>query len=131
MIMLLLSFKFQQMIVLLMTTYNEATRWYPTNPVWNEMINAPKFNMKKMYLAIHGRSQTVACRTLFYGNLARPKALVNLWLACNVRLATRDILHKYGLINAISWCFCNVDETQQHLMFNCNETKSIWRKVLE
>jgi hypothetical protein len=101
--------------------------------VWNEMITAPKFSMKMMYLAIHDRSQPVAWRTLFCGKLARPRALVNLWLACNERLATRDRLHKFGLIDAISCCccFCNVDETQQHLMFNCNKTKSIWRKVLE
>jgi hypothetical protein len=76
--------------------------------VWNEMITAPKFSMKMMYLAIHDRSQT-GCRTLFYGNLARPRALVNLWLACNERLATRDRLHKFGLIDAISCCFCSAD----------------------
>jgi hypothetical protein len=99
--------------------------------VWNEMINAPKFNMKKMYLAFHDSSQTVAWRTLFYGNLARPRALVNLWLACNERLATRERLHKYGLIDAISCCFCSADETQQHLLFVCKETKSIWRKILD
>jgi hypothetical protein len=63
--------------------------------VWNEMINAPKFNMKKMYLAFHDSSQTVAWRTLFYGNLVRPRALVNIWLACNERLATRERLQKY------------------------------------
>ncbi|KAK2421853.1 hypothetical protein QL285_032436 [Trifolium repens] len=99
--------------------------------MWNEMINAPKFCMKKMYLAIHDRSQIVTWRTLFYGNLARPRALVNLWLACNERLATRDRLHKFGIIDATRCCFCNADETQQHLMFSCNETKSIWRKVLD
>ncbi|MCI83696.1 hypothetical protein A2U01_0104972, partial [Trifolium medium] len=43
-----------------------------------------------MYMATHERSQSAAWRTLFYGNVAHPRALVNLWLACNKRLATRD-----------------------------------------
>ncbi|GAU49943.1 hypothetical protein TSUD_408380 [Trifolium subterraneum] len=99
--------------------------------VWHEMMSARKFNMKKMYLTIHDNSQSVAWKTMFYGNLARPRALVTLWLACNKRLATRDRLHKFGLLNTTRCCFCNDDETQQHLLFHCNETKSIWRKVLE
>ncbi|XP_045822376.1 uncharacterized protein LOC123915284 [Trifolium pratense] len=101
------------------------------NPVWTEMLNAQKFNMRKMYLANYDRSQSVPWRTLFYGNVARPRALVNLWIACNGRLATRDRLHKFGIIDTTCCCFCSADETQQHLMFDCNETRDIWRKVLE
>ncbi|XP_045810689.1 uncharacterized protein LOC123905094 [Trifolium pratense] len=101
------------------------------NLVWIEMLNASKFRMKKMYMAVHDRAQSVVWRTLFYGNVARPRALVNLWLACNERLATRDRLHKHGAIDTTRCCFCNADETQQHLMFNCSETKGIWRKVLQ
>ncbi|MCI04098.1 hypothetical protein A2U01_0025141 [Trifolium medium] len=101
------------------------------NLVWTEMLTAPKFSMKKMYMVVHDRSQIVVWITLFYGNVARPRALVNLWLACNERLDTRDRLNKYGLIDPTHCCFCNADETQQHLMFNCSETKGIWRKVLE
>ncbi|GAU20281.1 hypothetical protein TSUD_337620 [Trifolium subterraneum] len=53
------------------------------NQVWLKMLNAPKFSMKKMYMAIHDRALSVVWRTLFYGNMARPRALVNLWLACH------------------------------------------------
>ncbi|PNX57041.1 hypothetical protein L195_g050196, partial [Trifolium pratense] len=101
------------------------------NHEWKEMLNAPKFNMKKMYMAVHDRAQMVMWRTLFYGNVARPRALVTLWLACHERLATRDRLHKYGAMDTTHCCFCNTEETQQHLMFNCSVTKDIWRKVLE
>ncbi|GAU28950.1 hypothetical protein TSUD_59630 [Trifolium subterraneum] len=73
------------------------------NQIWSDMLNASKFNMKKMYMAVQDGSP-VMWRTLFYGNMARPRALVHLWIA---------------------------DETQQHLMFNCRETKGIWKKVLE
>ncbi|XP_045830929.1 uncharacterized protein LOC123922237 [Trifolium pratense] len=101
------------------------------NQVWIEMLNTPKFNMKKMYMAVHDRAQKVVWRTLFYGNVARPRALITLWHACHERLATRDRLHKYGAIDIIHSCFCNTEETQRHLMFNCSETKGIWRKVLD
>ncbi|GAU47651.1 hypothetical protein TSUD_27760 [Trifolium subterraneum] len=53
------------------------------NQVWLKMLNAPKFSMKKMYMAVHDRAQSVVWRTLFYGNVTRPRALVNLWLACH------------------------------------------------
>ncbi|GAU14582.1 hypothetical protein TSUD_96460 [Trifolium subterraneum] len=65
------------------------------------MLNASKFNMKKMYMTVQDGSP-VMWRTLFYGNMVRPRALVHLWIACNERLATRD-----------------------------RETKGIWKKVLE
>ncbi|GAU50254.1 hypothetical protein TSUD_290800 [Trifolium subterraneum] len=55
------------------------------NQVWKEMMTVRKFSMKKTYLTIHDSSQCVAWKTLFYGNLAHPRALVNLWLACNER----------------------------------------------
>ncbi|PNX94562.1 ribonuclease H [Trifolium pratense] len=69
------------------------------NQVWIEIFNTPKFKMKKMYMAVHDRAQKVVWRTLFYGNVARPRALITLWLACHERLATRDRLHKYGAID--------------------------------
>jgi hypothetical protein len=100
------------------------------NQIWLEMMETQKFSMKKIYLAFHDQSQSVAWKTLFYGNMARPRALINLWIACNERLVTRDRLHQFDLIDNICCCFCTADETQQHLMFCCNETKEIWRKVL-
>jgi hypothetical protein len=52
------------------------------NQIWSDMLNASKFNMKNMYMAVQDGSP-VMWRTLFYGNMARPRALVNLWIACN------------------------------------------------
>ncbi|CAJ2668635.1 unnamed protein product [Trifolium pratense] len=48
------------------------------NLVWIEMLNASKISMKKMYMTVHDRAQSVVWRTLFYGNVARPRALINL-----------------------------------------------------
>jgi hypothetical protein len=79
--------------------------------MWPEMMETQKFSMKKMYLAFHDQSQSVAWKTLFYGNMARPRALINLWIACNERLVTRDRLHQFGLIGNICCCFCTADET--------------------
>lgn len=66
------------------------------NQMWPEMMETQKFSMKKMYLAFHDQSQSVAWKTLFYGNMAQPRALINIWIACNERLVTRDRLHQFG-----------------------------------
>ncbi|GAU38712.1 hypothetical protein TSUD_396400 [Trifolium subterraneum] len=70
--------------------------------VWN------RITLLKLLWNLCGKSDSlwdgspVMWRTLFYGNMARPRALVHLWITCNERLATRD-----------------------------RETKGIWKKVLE
>lgn len=100
------------------------------NTVWDDMMQGSKFRMKKMYLALQNHPE-VTWKTLFYGNLVRPRAMLNLWIACNERLATRTRLFKYGLIDTAKCYFCNEEETQQHLLFECLKTKGIWMKVLD
>lgn len=53
-----------------------------------------------------------------------------LWLACNERLQTRAKLHRYGVVDNPNCCLCGGIETQQHLLFECVETKNIWHKML-
>ncbi|CAK8536515.1 unnamed protein product [Lathyrus sativus] len=82
-------------------------------------------------MALHRSTQKLEWRTLFYGNVARPKAIVNMWLACRERLATRTRLHKFCLIDTTKCYFCNEDETQKLLLFECKEMKVIWERVLD
>lgn len=63
--------------------------------------------------------------------MARPRVVVNLYITCHERFVTRAGLYKFGLIDTIKYYFCNADEIQQHLLFECNEMKIIWEKVLE
>lgn len=65
-----------------------------------------------------------------YGNLARPKAQLVLWLACHGRLATKDRLHRFGMIDNIQCCFCSQTKTLDHQRFECCTTRAIWMKVL-
>jgi hypothetical protein len=52
------------------------------------------------------------------------------WMACHCRLATKDRLHKFGVSVGLRCCFCNRDESINHLLFGCTELKIIWQRVL-
>ncbi|CAK8574064.1 unnamed protein product [Lathyrus sativus] len=53
-----------------------------------------------------------------------------LWLACHGRLATKDRLHKYGMIEDTECCFCEKNESLNHLFFECERLKSVWIEIL-
>lgn len=70
-------------------------------------------------------------KQLMYGNLARPTTIFQLWIACHRRLVTKGRLYNWGMIDNIACCFCDAEESQQHLLFECVETRTIWKNVLE
>lgn len=74
------------------------------------MMHGSKFQMKKMYLALQN-NQKVTWKTLFYGNIARPRDMVNLWMTCNERLAIRTRLYKYEMVETAKCFFYNEEET--------------------
>lgn len=49
-------------------------------PVWIDMQHRNKFSMRKVYLALHHSTHNVVWRTLLFGNVAQPRAVVNLWI---------------------------------------------------
>lgn len=61
---------------------------------YKDMLEIQKFSMRKMYKMLHSSIQRVDWRTLFYGNMERPRALITLWIAFHERLATKARLHK-------------------------------------
>lgn len=61
-----------------------------------------------------------------YGNLAGPRDIFVLWLACQGRLATKERLCRFVLISNDCCCFCSKVETQQHLLFSCATIQLIW-----
>lgn len=66
-----------------------------------------------------------------HGNLVRPRAVFQLWIACHRQLATKARLYNWGMINNITCCFCDAEENQHHLFFECAETRTIWKHVLD
>jgi hypothetical protein len=47
------------------------------------------------------------------------------------KLATVDNLNKRGLNKPVQCCFCNENESINHLFFECMIAKAIWRYVCE
>jgi hypothetical protein len=69
-------------------------------------------------------------RVLMYGNIARPRAIFTLWMACHGRLATKDRLNRFGVTIDDKCCFCPKEESLNHLFFGCIGLRNIWWKVL-
>lgn len=101
------------------------------NSTWDSMRGLPKFKTGVMYMALQIERPEVEWKTLMYGNLARPRAKMIMWMACHDRLPTRARLHRFGLLDSATCCFCPDMETREHLLFYCGETKRIWKGVLQ
>jgi hypothetical protein len=95
-----------------------------------ELMVGEKIKMSRLYMRLHECGQQVDWKTLVYGNNARPRANFILWLACHGRLATKDRLLKYGMIDNNTCCFCTKEETLNHLFFECESLKSVWKEIL-
>lgn len=67
---------------------------------------------------------------LLQWNQARPRAVFILWLAYHEKLATKEILCRFGFITNDRCSFCNEQETFSHLLFSCGNLKLIWKRIL-
>ncbi|XP_058722516.1 uncharacterized protein LOC131594390 [Vicia villosa] len=99
-------------------------------PVLDHMIQKRTFSMKRMYDKMVD-SDKVPWRHLLKGNCARPRASIITWMACYGRLGTKDRLIRFGLIIEHECSVCKeVDETLDHLLFDCRFAKDVWKHVL-
>ncbi|XP_058775926.1 uncharacterized protein LOC131650226 [Vicia villosa] len=89
-----------------------------------------KYRMKEAYKELQKHNSRVGWKSITYHNIARPRAMFILWIACNGRLATKDRLRKIGILTDDACCFCQQHETIQHLLFECNRSRTIWREIL-
>ncbi|XP_058771937.1 uncharacterized protein LOC131645486 [Vicia villosa] len=97
---------------------------------WENIMGWHNFNMSKVYRKLQDYGVKVDWKNLVYGNNARPRACFMLWLTCHEKLATKDRLHKFGMIDNRDCCFCAEEESINHLFFECNTMKRIWMNVL-
>ncbi|KAK2413113.1 hypothetical protein QL285_035856 [Trifolium repens] len=86
---------------------------------------------RKVYQSLKMDHPSVDWRVTMYQNIARPRAIFILWMACHGRLATKDRLRKFGVNLDVKCCFCNQEETLNHLFFSCNVMRYVWQKVLQ
>ncbi|CAK8569926.1 unnamed protein product [Lathyrus sativus] len=98
---------------------------------WNNMVQTTKFQTTKVYDRISENVQEVSWRRILYQNMARPRALFTLWMAYHRKLATKDRLARFWMLNHYTYCFCNDKETIDHLFFQCRTMKTIWKNILE
>lgn len=97
---------------------------------WNGNGLQEKFQMRKMYHKLRGEKEKVEWRKLFFHNSVRPRTLFHLWLVFHGRIATKDILHKFGIGTDRNCSFCSCEETIEHLYFECRKTRQIWEEML-
>lgn len=55
--------------------------------------------MKTVYENLRDDDQDVALRTLLYDSVTLPRAMMTLWLAFHGKLATKEKLHKFGMVD--------------------------------
>ncbi|KAK2388094.1 hypothetical protein QL285_061811 [Trifolium repens] len=96
---------------------------------WEHMQG--KVITRKVYQSLKMDHPSVEWRVTMYQNIARPRAIFILWMACHGRLATKDRLKKFGVNLDVKCCFCNQEETLNHLFFSCNVMRYVWQKVLQ
>lgn len=84
-----------------------------------------------MYLTLKDLQPPVQQKYLISSNLTRPRVTFVLWLACHDRMATKERLCRFGLINDDKCCLCDKKEILQHLMFDYSNMRDIWMKIQE
>ncbi|GAA0186661.1 hypothetical protein LIER_33949 [Lithospermum erythrorhizon] len=52
------------------------------------------------------------------------------WVLFLKRLPMKDRLHRWGMIDSSTCCFCQEEENQCVAVFQCQFTSAVWRKVL-
>jgi hypothetical protein len=99
-------------------------------PTWNDMLSSTNFGRKKIYDKLM-EADRVPWSNLLRNNCARPRAILTTWLACHGRLGTKDRLVRFGMITDKICSFCNeIEETLDHLLFECRTSHAIWKEVL-
>ncbi|XP_058747184.1 uncharacterized protein LOC131620196 [Vicia villosa] len=97
---------------------------------WNAQMCARKFCKKKIYNGLLKNAETVPWRKIFYDNEARPRVVFITWLVCHGRLATKDRLKRFGILDNDNCVLCAGTETLNHLLFECNKMHDSWRETL-
>ncbi|XP_058739152.1 uncharacterized protein LOC131611042 [Vicia villosa] len=97
---------------------------------WQRMLSISKFSMKTVYnRLIDGNS--VCWHILLRRNIARPRARITLWMMCHGQLPTKERLYRFGMLDNKKCSLCDqVEETVDHLFFECPATKRIWNAIL-
>ncbi|XP_019238224.1 PREDICTED: uncharacterized protein LOC109218324 [Nicotiana attenuata] len=90
-----------------------------------------RFSTRKMYKALQGGFQKVTWRRIVCNNKGLPKWIFILRLAIQDRLATKERLARWGLVDETICTMCHREnETLQHLFFHCEFSNEVLQKLL-
>ncbi|XP_009788259.1 uncharacterized protein [Nicotiana sylvestris] len=92
-----------------------------------EVNQMEKFFIKHIYKALQGSFQKVSWRKIVCNNNGLPKCIFILRLALQDRLATKERLARWGLVEDAICSLCQrKDETIPHLFFECELSDDVW-----
>ncbi|XP_058746599.1 uncharacterized protein LOC131619534 [Vicia villosa] len=98
--------------------------------MWSTILNAEKVKITDIYVKLIQDQTPRPWRRILYDNGARPRAKFILWLACHGKLATKERLKRFDIMDDDTCSLCSAQETQNHLFFECDEMKSMLKQVL-
>ncbi|KAK6780442.1 hypothetical protein RDI58_022626 [Solanum bulbocastanum] len=80
---------------------------------------------------MRGTKEKVKWRSLEWTNFRAPKWLFILYRAVKERLATKDRLAKWGIMQVLTCPLCQLtNKDHDHLFFQCAYAAEVWRSIL-
>lgn len=104
-----------------------------TQGLWDQMSIVRKFQMKLVYKILRDKDQGVPQVKLLRHNNDMPISLFTFWVAYHRKLAKKDRLKKFDMIDNNEYHFCNKEDAINYFqfLFECEEMKQIWGVVLK
>ncbi|XP_058742496.1 uncharacterized protein LOC131614989 [Vicia villosa] len=94
------------------------------------MVSKRKFSMTQVYHCLIQENTATDWHHLMFHNIARPRAKLSMWLCCHGRMATKERLYKFGLLQDTRYELCGHEvETLDHILFNCKYSTVIWTGI--
>lgn len=95
----------------------------PDVAVWR-LEKSGKFSVKSVYNALSA-SEAGSYHKLIWKGRVPARIKIFLWLVINDAILTRDNLMKRRWKGEPTCCFCDLNESVSHLLFECSVAKSI------
>lgn len=85
------------------------------NAYWATTVHHKRYKIFMMYKSLIGELVQDGWKKIMINNYVRPGARFILWMAVNGKLPTNDRLAHFGIISEKNYCFCDKEESMDHL----------------
>ncbi|GAA0142264.1 hypothetical protein LIER_03204 [Lithospermum erythrorhizon] len=93
-------------------------------------FGSEKHHTSVVWNAIRDKPGKVWWWKLVWYNGNVPKFSFTNWMLCLGKLPTKNRLLGWNLVDNDTCCYCQANETNQHLFFQCHHSASVWRKLV-